>query len=307
MSTVLITGGSGLIGNALTKLLLEKGFEVIIFTRNPEKQKPVSAKLSYAQWNIDEQMIDKAALAKADHIIHLAGAGIADKRWSKKRKKEILESRTKSSDLIVDSLKNVPNKVKTVVSASGIGWYGQDPVIPNPKAFAEDSPASNDFLGNTCRQWEESIEPVTQLGKRLVKLRTGIVLSIDGGALKKFMKPLKFGVATILGNGKQIISWIHIDDLARVFLSAIENNRMIGVYNAVTSNPVSNKELVIQLAKSRKKLFIPFHVPTFMLKLILGEMSIEVLKSATVSNEKILKAGFNFQFPGIAEALGNAE
>lgn len=310
MATVLITGGTGLVGKALGHALLEKGYSIIILSRQTNQQSAV-ANISYATWNVEKQTIDKEAIAKADYIIHLAGAGVADKRWTKKRKQEIVSSRVESSKLIVDSLKAIPNKVKAVVSASAIGWY----LIPNPspqsgegggvRKLVESDPTANDFLGNTCKQWEESIEPVAQLGKRLVKLRTGIVLSNEGGALKEFIKPLKFGIAAILGSGKQIISWIHIDDLVRLYIMAIENEKLSGVYNAVAPNPVSNKELTLQLAKSRKKFFIPIHVPSFVLKMVLGEMSIEVLKSATVSCEKIQKAGFVFQFSGISTALDN--
>jgi uncharacterized protein (TIGR01777 family) len=167
----------------------------------------------------------------------------------------------------------------------------------------ESDPPANDFLGSACKQWEESIEPVTQLGKRLVKLRTGIVLSKEGGALKEFLKPLRFGIAAILGNGKQIISWIHIGDLVRMFIAAIEDDKMNGVYNAVAPGPVSNKELIIELAKARKKFYIPVYVPPFILKIVLGEMSIEGLKSVMVSCEKIQQAGFTFHYPGIRAAL----
>ncbi|MGB3154499.1 MAG: TIGR01777 family oxidoreductase, partial [Chitinophagaceae bacterium] len=235
-----------------------------------------------------------------------AGAGVADKRWTKKRKQEIVDSRVKSCKLLADSLKTIPNKVKAVVSASAIGWYGPDPTLPNPTPFVEGDPVDDSFLGSTCRQWEESIEPVTQSGKRLVKLRIGIVLSKDGGALKEFIKPLKFGVAAILGSGKQIISWIHINDLVRLFIMAMENETWQGTYNAVAPNPVSNKELTLQLAKSRKKFFIPIHVPTFVLKIMLGEMSVEILKSATVSSKKIQEAGFQYTFPVIKDALTNS-
>ena len=210
-----------------------------------------------------------------------------------------------SSKLVVDSLKTIPNNVKAIVSASAIGWYGADPKIPNANPFTEDAPSDSGFLSKSCKLWEESIEPVIQSGIRLVKLRIGIVLSKEGGALKEFLKPLKFGVATILGNGKQIISWIHIDDLVNMFIAAIEYEKMSGVYNAVAPNPVSNKELILQLAKSRKFFFIPIRVPSFILKIILGEMSVEVLKSATVSAEKVQKTGFVFQYPRIPEALEN--
>lgn len=295
-------------GRALSSALLEKKHNVIILTRST-KQMAISPQpkngIQWVQWNVEAQTIDKDAVAKADYIIHLAGAGVADKRWTKKRKQEIVDSRVKSGALLVTALSEIENNVKAVITASAIGWYGADPVIPNPIPFLEDAPADTAFLGDTCRQWEQSIEPVTQLKKRVVKLRIGIVLSKDGGALKEFIKPLQFGVAAILGNGKQMISWIHIDDLVNMFMAAIENENMNGVYNAVAPKPVSNKELTLELARSRKKFFIPFYVPSFILKLLLGEMSIEILKSATVSSIKIQQAGFNFKFPDIKSALKN--
>lgn len=312
METVLITGGTGMIGKALAQALIERGCEVIILTRkipdtrsgmgdgsrNPDPE----SRISYAEWDIEKQTIDKNAIAKADHIVHLAGASVAEKRWNDKRKQEIVSSRVDSGKLIVESLKTITNKVKTVITASGIGWYGPDK--NDGKEFREEDPSSNDFLGKTCKQWEAAIEPVSFLGKRLVKLRTGIVLSNEGGAYPEFRKPLKFGTATILGNGKQVVSWIHIDDQVRMILFAIENEKMNGSYNAVAPNPVTNKELVLEIAKKeRGNSFIPIHVPTFALKIRLGEMSIEVLKSATVSSEKIQKAGFIFQYPDLESAI----
>ena len=197
----------------------------------------------------------------------------------------------------------MPNNVKAVISASAIGWYGPDRVVPNPHPFTEESSAANDFLGETCKQWEESLAPLNEMGIRLVTMRTGIVLSKKGGALKEFVRPLKFGVAAILGNGKQMISWIHMDDMVNLYIIAIENEKLEGAYNAVAPYPVSNKELTIALAKARKKFYIPVHVPSFLLKIILGEMSVEVLKSATVSAAKIRSEGFVFQFPTINAAV----
>ena len=295
-----------MIGKALTEALLEKNYKVIILSRKVASQQPINENLLYAEWDIPNQIIDKAAIERADYIIHLAGAGIADKRWTKKRKQEIIVSRVKSGELLTKTLQEIPNKVKAVISASAIGWYGADPVIPNPKPFTEDDPADSSFLGETCKQWEESTEPVTQLGKRSVKLRTGIVLSKQGGALKEFEKPLRFGIAAILGNGRQVYSWIHIDDLVRLYITAIEDDNMRGAYNAVTPKPVSNKELTLQLARTKKgSFFIPVYIPSFALKIALGEMSIEVLKSATVSCDKIHYSGFTFLYPTIEAALKN--
>ncbi|HEY4148435.1 MAG TPA: TIGR01777 family oxidoreductase [Chitinophagaceae bacterium] len=305
MATVLITGGTGLIGRALSAMLIEKGYSVIVLTRKlQDERRAAVAGVLYAEWNVRKGTIDADAVQKADYIVHLAGAGVADKRWSERRQQEIVESRTKSSALIVKALKENVNKVQAVISSSATGWYGADPVIPNPAPFTESQPAATDFLGDTCRQWEESIDPVTQSGKRLVKLRTGIVLSNEGGALREFRKPLLFGIAAILGSGRQVLSWVHIDDLCRMYLKAVEDKQMKGVYNAVGPRPVDNKTLTLELAKTvRKRFFIPLHVPSFVLKIMLGEMSIEVLKSTTVSADKIRMAGFDYIYPTIEAAM----
>jgi hypothetical protein len=208
---------------------------------------------------------------------------------------------------LVRSLKNIPNNVKAVISASAIGWYGPDPQLPNPKPFTETDPPDNAFLGNTSQQWEGAIWPVADIEKRLVIYRIGIVLSNEGGAYAEFKKPLKFGVASILGNGKQVVSWIHINDLVQLFIEAIEKESLQGVYNAAAPQPVSNKELILAMAKERGKFYLPVPVPSFALKIALGEMSVEVLKSATVSSKKIESAGFQFRYPRIEDAVRHLE
>lgn len=301
MSVILITGGTGLVGKALTKYLVSKGYQVIILTRFLEKRISQQG-VEYALWNVKKQTIDLAALQKADYIVHLAGAGVVDKKWTSAYKKEILESRTHSSKLLVNTLKENSHSIKAIVSSSAIGWYGEDKTPGF--AFTENDPADEGFLGQTSRLWEQSIEEAESLGIRVCKLRTGIVLSNEGGALPEFKKPIELGVGAILGSGKQIISWIHIDDLCRLFLYALENQEMHGSYNAVAPYPASNKTLTIQLARLMKgNFYIPMHVPAFMLKVILGTRSIEVLKSTTVSCSKIKNEGFNFLYPTLEAAL----
>lgn len=303
--TILITGGTGLIGRALSEEFAEQGFKVIVFTRNPEANKKFATDfVRYAPWDVEAGTYDRPALQAADIIVHLAGENIAAKKWTAKRKEEIVSSRIKSSELLIKAIRETPNKVKTIVSASAIGWYGPDPKIPNPKPFIEADEHYPDFLGETCKKWEESIQPVAFFGKRLVKIRTGLVLTNHGGILPELKKSLLFGAAGILGGGKQVVSWIHMDDLVRIYLYVINDERLHGPFNAVSPKPVSNKELVVKLAKQIKgSFFVPLHIPNFALRLALGEMSIELLKSTTVSCDKIRKAGFNFVFPSIESAL----
>lgn len=302
MQTILITGGTGLIGRALATRLIKKGFHVIILTRKMPL-KSDEKNITFALWDVPNKKIDISAIQKADHIIHLAGAGVVDKRWTKSYKREIQQSRIQSSALITETLKQNENKVQSIISSSATGWYGADEG-PEQKPFTETEKPGTDFLGETCRLWEESIDAATALNKRVVKLRTGIVLSNDGGAFAEFKKPLRFGIAAILSSGKQMVSWIHIDDLCRMYIEAIQNTQLNGAYNAVAPAPVSNKILTLELAKqSRGKFFVPMHVPAFVLKIILGESSIEVLKSCTVSCDKIKQAGFTFLYPSIETAV----
>lgn len=300
MPSVIITGGTGLVGTALSKLLTLQGFSVIILSRDPARHKSQSPSIRYAAWNIRDQTINEEAIREAKFIIHLAGAGVADKRWTDKRKKEIQESRIKSSELLIKALTQIPNKVEAVVSASAIGWYTESAGVQR----VETDPPDPGFLGETCRLWEQHIQPVTAMGKRLVILRSGIALSNDGGAFPEFKRPVRFGIASILGNGRQIISWIHLDDLCRLYVEAMINPQWTGIYNAVGPQPVTNKTFMIELGNRMKRTFyISLPVPGFVLRLLLGEKSTEILKSSNVSCEKIKKQGFQFIYPTLDAAF----
>ena len=303
MQTVLITGGTGMVGTSLTQLLLSKGYQVIILTRKP--QSSAIPNLTYAVWDIAKGYIDPLAIGKADTIVHLAGAGVADKRWSKKRKQEIVDSRVMSGALLVKYLTEIPHQVKTVVTASAIGWYGPDTAESLMNGFTETDPVDGAFLGDTCKRWEDSVKPLETLGIRLVTLRIGIVLNKQGGALAEFIKPAQFGVATIFGTGNQMVSWIHFKDLCKMILFGIESASLKGVYNAVSPDPTSNKDLIIAITKKLRGFYLPIPVPAFVLKIMLGEMSIEILKSAKVSSNKIAHAGYKFDYPTLHSALND--
>jgi hypothetical protein len=305
MATILITGGTGMVGRYLFKLLSDAHHQVIIITRKvPEAIEHKTFSHAYALWNPEKYWIEATAIHQADYIIHLAGAGVADERWTKKRKEEIVQSRVQGCKTIVQALNQIPNQVKGVFSASAIGWYGPDTEESRVGGFTENYPADAAFLGDTCRQWEENIQPVTALQKRLAIFRIGIVLDQSGGALPEFLKPLQFRVAAILGSGEQIISWIHLHDLCRMFVYAIENESISGIYNAVAPETVSNRNLNSQLAQHLYgNRFISMPVPALALQIILGEMSIEVLKSATVNSQKIQDAGFKFEYPSVRAAI----
>lgn len=313
MKTIIITGGTGLVGTRLTEFLLDRDYSIILLSRNcnlhlnPIFQKLQSrypGKLSCALWDLEKQEYNAEAFAKADAVINLAGANIAEKRWTEERKRIIQDSRIYSCKLINKALKETPNHIRTVVSASGIGWYGDDKDRPDDTPFKEDASPANDFMGITSRLWEESIRPVSDLGVRLVILRTGIVLSNQGGMIPELIKSLNLRVASIFGNGHQVISWIHIDDLCDLYTAALEMEEMNGVYNAVVPFSITNSRLVNTLAeKLHKKKYAQLKVPKPILKLAFGELSSELLKSCLVSSKKVLDTGFSFQYPRIKDAI----
>lgn len=293
---VLITGGSGLVGQCLCKLLLERGYSVALLGRSKSNIPNVDV----YKWDILFGYVEKEAFDNVDFIIHLAGAGIAEKRWTIERKKEIVSSRTESAKLIFDNLKNSKKLPKAFISSSAVGFYG---AVTSENIFDETSPSSYDFLGDTCLKWEQSADSFSSLGMRVVKIRTGIVLSEKGGALDKLLLPVKFGIGSALGDGKQYMPWIHIDDLCEIYLKAISDSSLNGEYNAVAPEHINNKDFTKVLCRILQKPFWFPNVPSFAMKLLFGEMSQILLKGSRVSSEKIRKTGFIFKHPKLEYAL----
>lgn len=294
--TVLITGGSGLVGSQLSQLLTQAGYQVRHLGRKSTKITPYPT----YYWDVEQQQIDPQALAGVDAIVHLAGAGIADSRWTATRKQQITDSRVQSSQLLYRTLQQLPHhRVQTFVSASAIGYYGNR----YDEVLTEQSEPTNEFLSRTTQLWEASVLPIADLGIRTALLRMGIVLSAAGGALPQTALPLKMRVGTYFGSGKQYYSWIHINDLCRLFLHTLQHSHLSGIYNAVAPQPVNNKEFVRQIAVAMGKpaIFVP--APAFVLQLAMGEMSHIVLDSAYVSADKVLQTNFAFQYPEISLAL----
>ena len=296
MTKVLITGGSGLVGRFLGKKLIEKGYHVSILSRNVLQSK--NSNVYY--WNPEKEEIDSDAIANTDYIIHLAGANIGEKRWTTKRKQVILDSRVKTAELLLKKINETKAKPKAFISASATGYYG---AITSDNTFVETDIPANDFLGKTCLNWEESADKFAETGIRTVKIRTGLVLTKKGGALEKMLVPVKLGLGSPIGSGKQYMPWIHIDDLCNIYMKAIEDTKMEGVFNAVAPEHISNKEFVKTLADVLNKPFWFPNIPSFVLKIVFGEMSKIVLKGSKVSSEKIIKADYRFEFTNLKDAF----
>jgi len=294
---ILITGASGLIGTRLTELLHNNGDRIAHLSRTPR-----SGKAKTFLWDIAKNKVDGDALQSTDAIIHLAGAGISDKLWSKSRKIEILKSRVNSTRLLYEELNKGNHKVQSFVSASAIGIYR---LADHNTLITETSRYGNDFLSAVVRKWEDEIDLIATLGIRVVKIRIGIVLSEKGGALKEMMRPINLYAGAPLGSGEQSISWIHLDDLCNIFMKAVEDETLQGVYNGVAPNPVTNREFTKTLAAVLRKPIILPAIPAFAVKILLGEMADLVLKGGQVSSHKIQKAGFQFKFTKVEDALQN--
>ena len=296
METVLIGGGSGLIGMRLSEMLSAIGYRVIHLSRKEN----LKAKFPKYKWDLESKYIDPKAIEEADYIINLAGAGVADKRWTDKRKALIISSRVESTLLIKEAVEQLDKKPKAFICASAIGFYGDR----GNELLTEESDAGEEgFLAESTKAWESAIKELKSLSIRLAVIRIGIVLSTQGGALQPFLLQNKFRLGNYFGDGKQYYSWIHIEDMCRMFVYAIENERVSGIYNGVGPNPTPLYDFVkdISTALDKKALMIP--VPEFVVRLGMGEMADIIFSSAKVSSDKIEKAGFKFEFEELVPAL----
>lgn len=297
---VLITGASGLLGTHLTRSLNHKGYDVVWLVRDPSKIRVPGVRAF--RWSPDDEFIDPAAFEQVDAVVHLAGANVGESRWTPKRKKEILESRTLGTALLAKTLGTISNQVRVVVSASATGYYGNHPA---GMVMQEIAPPGQDFLAGVTAAWESAAARLKSAERRLVMLRLGVVLSMAGGAVPKLALPIRLMVGAPVGSGKQMISWIHLEDACALILFAIENQSMQGVYNAAAPEAVSNADFTHALARVlHKPLWLP-NVPAFMLRLLLGEMAEMVLGGVAVSSEKVQQSGFHFSFPNLTIALHN--
>lgn len=298
MKKVLISGGSGLVGTKLTAMLVKKGYEVAHLSRSSSS---ISPNIKTIVWDVEKMQLNANDIAEYDHIVHLAGAGIIDEPWTENRKQVILESRTKGAELLKNAIAQNEKKPASFVSASAVGYYG---FVTSDHIFKESDNPGNDFLANTCVAWEEAVDEVGQLGINTSKIRIGLVMSEKGGALKEMAKPIKIGFGAALGSGKQYMPWIHIEDLCRIFIHAMEH-KLTGAYNAAApaENQVNNIVFTKAVAKALKKpLWLP-NVPTFVIKIILGKRALLVLEGSRVDSTKIREQGFEFKYEKLNEAL----
>jgi len=297
MSKVLITGGKGLIGRPLTQLLLENNHEVVHVSRSPSKDDKIK---TYC-WDLDRMQLDKDALQGVDVIIHLAGAGIVDKPWTEERKKEILTSRTQGASLLKETCENENIRLKSFISASAIGWY---PLIISDKIYTEDNEPGSGFLSNVCVAWEKSADEFSSIANHVSKVRIGIVLAKEGGALPQMTLPIKRYIGAPIGVGTQAMPWIHSKDVCNIFLHIMEKE-LSGVYNAVGPENATNEEFMQTIADVIDKPMLLPNVPEFLIKLLLGGKADLITKGVRVSSDRIKAEGFLYEFPTLNTALGD--
>lgn len=292
MEKVLITGGTGLIGSYLRNELHRRGYETVILSRRTGP--------SFAKWDIESGYIAEEAFEGVSYIIHLAGENIADKRWSEQCKKAIVESRTKSAELILKELIERNIRIKAFVSAGAIGYYG---AVTSDIPIDETAEAGKDFLAETCQKWERSAMAFSKTADRVCIIRTGLVLAKGGGLLKRLLLPAKMGVSVVFGDGKQYMPWIHIKDLCNMYIKAIEDSNMDGIYNAVSPTSVTNRDFsnILGVALSKKPLIIK--IPKFIISLMFGELGQVLVTGSKISADKIIEAGYKFEFTDLQEAF----
>lgn len=296
MTKILITGGTGLIGNLISKQLLAAGREPVFLSRRAGEENGIKK----FKWDIEKGLVDPAAFEGVEHVIHLAGAGIADKRWTKKYRREILDSRVKSSAVLFEQLSKHKITLKSFTGASAIGYYG---ARQSQRVMTEEEPFYPDFLGHTCLRWEQSYASFIEAGIRTSIIRAGVVLSRDGGAWQKMAVPFRLGLGAVIGSGRQYLSWIHVHDIARVYLHALLNENISGTFNAVAPQPVTNSEFSKLLSRSLHRPLILPPVPSFALKAVMGESAKLSTEGVNVSCRKLVDTGFRFEFGGLEKAL----
>lgn len=294
---VLITGATGLVGKAIVKQCMAQKIEVHYLTTSKSKIED-SKSFKGFYWNPKQNEIDEACFEGVNTIINLAGASIS-KRWTKSYRSNILNSRLNSLRLLFSSLKKTNNSVEQLICASAIGAYPDSLINYYEESFTE---YSKSYLGEVVEKWEKEADAFSNIGINVSKIRIGLVMDAKEGALPKIIKPTKWGLGTAFGNGKQWQSWIHVDDLASIFMY-VAQHQFNGVFNAVAPNPVTNEDFTKTVAKALKRPLILPNIPKFMMKLILGEMHILLFESQRVSSKKIEDKGFKFEYINLKQAL----
>lgn len=272
--------------------LLHSDYEVRFLTRNPKK-------VNDYQWDINSGYLDTQSLIGVNHIVHLAGVSIAEKRWTKTQKRKIADSRVKSAELLLKKLKTEHIRLKSFISASAVGFYG---TTTTDNIYKENAPCGNDFLSQVCQQWEQAANAFGEVATQVTKLRFGVILSAKGGALPKILNPIRSGLGAVLGSGKQYVPWVAVDDVCRFIKYSIENS-LSGTYNIVASNGVTHREMMYLIAKHLgKNIYLP-NIPAFLIKWIFGEASVLLLEGSRISNEKVKQTGFIFEFESLKTFL----
>lgn len=291
---ILISGGSGLLGQRLTQQLQAAGHRVVWLSRSDQYKK-----VKTALWNPEKGTIDQDAVNSADAIVHLAGASVAAEKWTARYKRVIIDSREQSGQLLVRAIKKRSRPLSVFVSASATGWYG---LITDDRLHKEEEPPAKDFFGETCQRWEAATQELDSVTRRVV-FRIGVVISKDGGAFPKLVAPVRIGMGSALGTGAQWIPWIHIDDIVGMMKLALDNEQLRGIYNAAAPNQITQHDFTVAVAQHyRRPLWLP-KVPAFVLKMMLGEMSGMVLEGCRVDVHRIRNAGYHYHYETVQQAI----